>query len=102
MMWTFCSFDLPTKKEIEKQYYTRFRKHLMRCGFFMLQYSVYVKYSDCEESDRTAREEVKRELPPVGAVRIYSMTDAQYERMGSYRRGEVVELEKPIPQLQLF
>ena len=101
-MWTFCMFDLPTKTKAEKQEYTSFRKFLLRNGFFMMQYSIYLKYSDTEELEAATRKRIESGLPATGAVRIYSSTEEQFKRMHSYRRAEPQPLEEPLPQLCLF
>ena len=36
-------FDLPTETLQQRREYTRFRKHLLKSGFLMLQESVYCK-----------------------------------------------------------
>jgi CRISPR-associated protein Cas2 len=101
-MWTFCMFDLPTKTKDDKERYTRFRKHLLRNGFFMMQFSVYLKFSDTEELETATRKRVELGLPDRGVVRLYSSTDQQFNRMQSYRGVTPQPLEVPIPQLCLF
>lgn len=101
-MWTFCMFNLPTKTKKDKISYTRFRKYLLRGGFFMMQYSVYLKFSDTEEAEDAARKRVEKGLPVMGTIRLYSSTDEQFRRMSSYRGTCQQPLEEPIPQLCLF
>ena len=38
-------FDLPVQTSLDRREYTKFRKHLIKSGFFMLQESVYCKIS---------------------------------------------------------
>ena len=43
-VWIFTMFDLPTDTKKARKDYTYFRKKLLRDGFSMLQYSVYVRH----------------------------------------------------------
>jgi CRISPR-associated protein Cas2 len=65
-MWLFAMFDLPVDKPKLRKEYALFRKGLLRKGFTMLQYSVYVHYVASEESDETLRKKVFQVLPTHG------------------------------------
>ena len=43
IMRMICMFDLPVETEVEKRAYRTFRKNLIKEGFVMMQYSVYVR-----------------------------------------------------------
>ena len=54
-MWLFAMFDLPVDEPVLRREYTQFRKSLLKHGFTMLQYSVYVHYVRSEESEAVYR-----------------------------------------------
>ena len=43
VMRMICMFDLPVETDKEKRIYRIFRKELIKEGFLMMQYSVYVR-----------------------------------------------------------
>lgn len=74
-------FDLPTKTKEDKKRYTDFRKSLIKLGFSMLQYSVYCRVTRNHDDMDKYLLLVKRVLPPVGSVRVLTVTEKQYEKM---------------------
>ena len=42
IMWLFVFFDLPTNTKTERKAASGFRKKLLKDGFTMMQYSVYI------------------------------------------------------------
>lgn len=101
-MWLFAMFDLPVDEPVLRREYTQFRKSLLKSGFTMLQYSVYVHYVRSEESEAVYRKRVSDALPTHGQVRLISVTDRQFGKMEIYvgkKRGRV---EDPPHQLMLF
>ena len=44
IMWILVFFDLPTETKKEKKAYTDFRKSLIKDGFTMFQFSIYVRH----------------------------------------------------------
>lgn len=101
-MWVLAMFDLPVDKPKLRKEYARFRKSLLRKGFTMLQYSVYVHYVASEESDEALRKKVFEVLPSHGQVRLVSVTDRQFEKMEVYVGKERQRTEEPPHQLMLF
>lgn len=74
-------FDLPVELDSEKRAYRLFRKNLIKEGFTMMQYSVYVR--TCPNRDYASRliKRVKAFAPPKGNVRVIMITEKQYEDM---------------------
>lgn len=101
-MWLFAMFDLPVDKPELRREYTQFRKSLLKHGFTMLQYSVYVHYVRSEESEQAYRRKVYCELPSHGQVRLVSVTDRQFEKMEVYVGQKREKVEDPPHQLMLF
>ncbi len=101
-MWIFTMFDLPTDTKKARKDYTFFRKNLLKDGFSMLQYSVYVRHCASEENTDVHYKRVKDFLPPDGEVRLISITDKQFERMQTFW-GKMRKPAPPAPkQLELF
>jgi CRISPR-associated protein Cas2 len=80
-MWLFVFFDLPTKTKKERRVYTRFRNYLLKDGFTMMQFSVYVRICKGDDNVDTHKKRVREHLPEKGHIRMVSITDQQYARM---------------------
>lgn len=80
-------FDLPVQTSAERREYARFRKHLIRNGFIMVQESVYAKLALNMSAAGAIMEAVRREKPPAGLVQMLVITEKQYTRM-EYVVGE--------------
>lgn len=80
-MWLFCFFDLPVKSKEEKKCAARFRKKLLKDGYFMMQFSVYAR--PCIDFDRLKKHQkrLKTMIPPQGSVRSLAVTDLQFGKM---------------------
>lgn len=87
-------FDLPTKTKKDKKNYMDFRKLLISSGFFMIQYSVYVRICKGHDSIETYERIIGNNIPPRGSVRMLTVTNNQYERMiiflGQKKNGEKI------------
>ena len=81
IMWIMVLFDLPTETEKERKVYTRFRKELMRDGFSMFQFSIYIRHCSSRENKNVHVKRVKELLPEKGHVGILSITDKQFGMM---------------------
>ena len=103
IMWLFVFFELPVVTKKVSKISTLFRSNLMKDGFVMLQYSVYIRHCASYESQAVHIKRVKSFVPETGMVSILSVTDKQY--------GEIVnfwgkEKKKKVPteplQLEFF
>lgn len=72
-------FDLPMETREEKREYTRFRKHLIKSGFVMMQKSVYTKIALNQTSGKAIKERVYKNKPSFGLVQILSVTEKQFQ-----------------------
>ena len=95
-------FDLPVTSVVARRAYTQFRKDLLKDGFIMIQYSIYVRPCSSAENLDVHAKRVKRVLPPDGEVRILAFTDKQYERMKVFYGKKKKAVEKPPEQLEFF
>lgn len=74
-------FDVPTKTKKEQKDATKFRNNLIKLGFFMMQFSVYMKICKGIASAQSALNRVRLILPPLGNVRALIITEKQFDNM---------------------
>lgn len=80
-------FDLPSVEKQDMANNQRFIKKLKKIGFYMLQFSVYMKVLiNQSEYDRIIKK-VKQIIPNKGNIIILKLTDKQYNDM-IYLNGE--------------
>lgn len=74
-------FDLPVATKVERRKAQKFRDLLLKEGFIMMQFSCYSKFcrNDSEVSKYIRR--IKTFNPNSGNVRLFSLTENQYEKM---------------------
>ncbi len=102
IMWLFVFFDLPVVTKKERKIATLFRKNLLKDGFVMLQYSVYVRHCASYESKTVHTKRVKSFLPETGMVSILSVTDKQYGDIINFWGKEKKKINTGPIQLELF
>jgi len=101
-MWIVAMFDLPTDTKAERRDYTRFRKVLLKDGFAMMQFSVYIRHCASEENTAVHSQRIENALPAGGEVRLLCITDKQYERMKIFWGKRRKPTPPPPAQLELF
>ena len=101
-MWLLVMFDLPVVKPEERRNATAFRNYLLDEGFYMAQYSVYMKALSGKVMGEAVERRIRNALPPTGKVDIISITDKQYENMRSYIGHSTSQKKKTYTQLLLF
>lgn len=102
IMWLYVMFDLPVETAAQRKAATRFRKDLLKDGFSMLQFSVYIRHCASLESATVHVRRIRSFIPDEGFVSVLKVTDKQF--------GETIHLQgrkqKPVPptpaQLELF
>lgn len=77
-------FDLPVITQKERKVATSFRKNLMKDGFVMMQYSVYIRHCASYESQSVHIKRVKSFIPETGMVSVLSVTDKQYGNIKNF------------------
>ena len=80
-MRVLLMFDVPTKSKKEQKYATKFRNELIKQGFFMMQFSVYMRICKGISAAKSAVERVRGILPPLGNVRTLIITEKQFDNM---------------------
>ncbi len=101
IMRLLCMFDLTIETDKEKRAYREFRKNLLKEGFIMIQYSVYVRTCPSREYANRLEKRIQKFVPQKGNIRLLFITEKQYEDMkllvGSKREMEkVVGIERMI------
>lgn len=102
IMWILVLFDLPTETPKEKKAYTRFRKELLKDGFSMFQFSIYVRHCSSRENKNVHVKRIKEILPEKGHVGILSVTDKQFGMMEIFYSGQKESGFVEPHQLELF
>lgn len=74
-------FDLPVVTGAQRKEYTRFRKHLLKSGFIMMQESVYCKLALNSTVGNAIKNNIYKNKPPEGLVQILTVTEKQYAKM---------------------
>ena len=101
-VWLMVLFDLPVKTRVDRRNYRLFHKDLLKDGFQMAQFSVYVRFCPSVENSEVHEGRVKAALPPEGQVRLMLLTDKQFERMKIFVGKKLVVPEQAPAQLLLF
>ena len=95
-------FDLPTETAQERREYSRFRKFLIKNGFFMMQESVYCKLALNQTSVNSVLDTVRKNKPPAGLVQALVVTEKQFSKMeyivGTYL-GDVINTDERFVEL---
>jgi len=78
IMWLYVMFDLPTDTKRQRHDAALFRKNLLKDGFSMHQYSVYIRHCASEEAATVHITRVKGFVPDEGLISILKVTDKQF------------------------
>ncbi len=101
-MWMMVLFDLPVIEKKERKAATEFRNFLLDNGFFMAQYSIYLKVLSGKDSCEKYYKLIEKNLPDSGKVDILTITDKQYENIKSYLGAQAFQRKNPSKQLLMF
>jgi CRISPR-associated protein Cas2 len=101
-MWILVFFDLPTETRKERRVAAAFRKSLLKDGFSMFQFSIYMRFCASRENAEVHIRRIKNHLPTMGKIGIMQVTDRQFGMMELFYGTKSVDTEKPSQQLELF
>lgn len=102
IMWLYVMFDLPTETKRQRKNAAIFRKNLIKDGFGMHQYSVYIRHCASGEQAAVHITRVKSFVPDEGMVSVLKVTDKQYGDTIHFV-GRKAKPPPPIPcQLEFF
>jgi len=95
-------FDLPTDTPKERKEYAKFRKELLKDGFSMFQFPIYLRHCPSRENRNVHINRVKRIMPPKGHIGILSVTDKQFGMMEIFECRKKADGFIEPQQLELF
>lgn len=102
IMWVLVFFDLPTETPKERKIYALFRKNIMKDGFQMFQFSIYLRHCASRENADVHIKRVKKILPEKGHVGIMCITDKQFGMMEIFHGQKITSANPPVQQLEMF
>jgi CRISPR-associated protein Cas2 len=102
IMWVLVFFDLPTETPKERKIYAAFRKNIMKDGFQMFQFSIYLRHCASRENADVHIKRVKKILPEKGHVGIMCVTDKQFGMMEIFHGQKPTDTTPPVQQLEMF
>lgn len=102
VMWVLVFFDLPTETKKERKAASDFRTKLIKDGFNMFQFSIYLRHCASRENADVHIKRVKSFLPEKGEVGILTITDKQFGNMELFISKKEERVSKPVQQLELF
>ena len=80
-MRVLVMFDLPTCTKKDRKSSAKFRKQLIKAGFMMLQFSVYIRICKGAASANNHLDRLNLILPPSGHIRALILTEKQFDNM---------------------
>ena len=101
-MWVIAMFDLPVDTPKARKAYAQFRKSLLKDGFAMMQYSVYIRHCASIENAKVHATRMGRCVPSAGEVRFLTITDNQFGRIEIYVGKNREKTPPPPAQLEFF
>ena len=102
IMWVLVLFDLPTETKKERKAYADFRKKILKDGFTMFQFSIYMRHCASRENADVHIKRVKSFLPDTGVIGIMCITDKQFGEIEIFHSRKPTKVEQPCQQLELF
>lgn len=102
IMWILVFFDLPTETPKERKIASLFRKNIMKDGFQMFQFSIYMRHCSSRENAEVHIKRVKMILPEKGHVGIMCITDKQFGMMEIFHGKKIITANAPVQQLEMF
>ena len=74
-------FDLLTKTKAQQKIAVKFRNFLLRDGYYMVQFSVYVRVCNGADAVDKHRKRLRLAAPENGSIRVLVVTEKQYQAM---------------------
>lgn len=102
IMWVIVMYDLPTDTKQDRKNAARFRKDMLKDGFQMFQFSMYLRHCPSSENADVHVKRVKKLLPPKGHVGIITITDKQFGMMEIFRGQAPEKTPAGAQQLEMF
>ena len=91
-------FDLPVETAKQRRDYTKFRKHLLKSGFMMMQESVYCKIALNQTVVASTINSLQNQKPEQGLIQALVITEKQFSKMefilGDYQGDIIISDER--------
>lgn len=101
-MWVLVFFDIPVETKKQQKAAAKFRKDLIKDGFTMFQFSIYLRNCPSRENADVHTQRVKLNLPEYGHIGILKITDKQFGMMELFYSRKTTKKPETVQQLQLF
>ncbi len=85
-------FDLPTATSQDLKVYRKFRKSLIKLGFYMFQESVYVKMVLNANVGKSVTAKVEQLKPDRGLVQMISVTERQFQNIVTFTGEQTTDV----------
>ncbi len=102
IMWVLVFFDIPVETKKQRKVAAQFRKELVKDGFSMFQFSIYLRNCPSRENAEVHVKRVKNMLPEFGHVGILQITDKQFGMMELFFSRKPTIKPETVQQLELF
>jgi CRISPR-associated protein Cas2 len=102
ILWILVFYDLPTETKLQRKKAALFRKRILKNGFNMFQFSMYIRHCPSRENSEVHLRRVRSILPEEGHVGIMVVTDRQFGQMELYFSRDVKEKPEANHQLEMF
>ena len=79
-----------------------FRKMLIKDGFTMFQFSIYLRFCPSLENTEVHARRIRKNLPEHGKICLMKFTDRQFGMMEVFFGQKAQRNEKPPQQLEIF
>lgn len=74
IMWVLVLYDLPTETKEMRRNANLFREALVKDGFDLFQFSMYIRHCPSRENAQVHINRVKQWLPEFGKVAIFNVS----------------------------
>lgn len=102
IMWVIVLYDLPTETKVERRVASLFRDRLLKNGFSMFQFSMYIRHCPSRENAQVHINRVKKLLPKNGHVAIMCITDKQFGDIEIFQSQKPATPPSTFQQLEMF
>ncbi len=103
LMWMMVLYDLPVVEEHDRHEASKFHRFLLNEGFYMAQYSVYMKHAGSQAAIDAQKKHITKNLPNSnGHVNVLVFTDKQYENIECFLSHKKLPALKNPEQLVLL
>ena len=101
-MWIYVMFDLPTNTKKQRKAASDFRKNLVKDGFSMMQFSVYIRNCATSENALVHINRIKSMVPEEGIISVLKVTDRQFSDTLTFVGAKAKPPPSAPMQLELF